>query len=299
MRTITLFYITILFPLFIHAQDLATTPFSTDAGRPVLVSESPIFEKLWETKPDLVVCESVLPYNGINFVSCINGNGEVSGQGYIAQISDDGTIVSLKWATGLDAPKGMGMYMSTLYVADLHQVVLIDVKNGKVKTRIEIPDSKLLNDIDVDENGLVAVSDWKDNAIYFIRDNKYELFMKDPLLEGINGVYFDKQNQLYAGTTKGIVKLNVAGKTGKLIIKHEGGIDGLEMTSDGRFITSDWQGHIYLLQTNKPEVQMFDLTTEKRNAADIGFDMQSKTLYIPTFFGNTVLAYKILNFDGF
>ena len=289
----------LIIPFVSNAQDKAISPFSTDNGRPVLAEESPKIEKLWETKPELTVCESVLPFNGIYYISCINGNGEVAGNAFIALIDNQGKIIRLKWAEGLDSPKGMGIWQNTLYVADIRQVVLIELKTGQIKNRIQIPESKLLNDITIDGNGLVAVSDWKDNAIYFIDGEKYKLFMKDAQLDGVNGLHFGQPNQLYAGTSKGILKIDIAKKESSLIIAHEGGIDGLELVDPNYFITSDWQGHVYLLQEGKPDAQILDLTTEKRNAADICFDNQTHTLYIPTFFGNSVVAYKILSLEGF
>src|SRR5215470_2720317 len=79
--------------------------------------------KLWETDTVLKVPESVL-YDGENkvlYVSNIDGKEPwgKDGKGSIAKIGLDGKIVAVDWVTGLDAPKGLGIYKGKLYAADI------------------------------------------------------------------------------------------------------------------------------------------------------------------------------------
>jgi hypothetical protein len=251
-------------------------------------------DKLWETSADLTVCESVLAGDNVLYVSCINGKPDQQGSlGFIAQLTPDGKITKLKWAEGLNAPKGMGIWKNTLYVTDVHQVVLINLADGKITKKIPVPGSKFLNDIAVAKNGTVAVSDMNDNTIYSVKGEKLDIICRDASLDHVNGLYFDAEGQLYAGTQKGILKVNQAQKTAELYIMHEGGIDGLEQVSPGKFLASDWQGHVYFLQEGQPEAVILDLTADKRNAADIGYDAKKGIIYIPTFFANTTMAFKL------
>jgi hypothetical protein len=38
---------------------------------------------------------------------------------------------------------------------------------------------------------------------------------------------------------------------------------------------------------------LLDTTKEKKNTADIGFDPKTKTVYVPTFWRNSVVAYEV------
>ncbi|MBK6477899.1 MAG: hypothetical protein IPF93_06335 [Saprospiraceae bacterium] len=39
---------------------------------------------------------------------------------------------------GLQAPKGMGIFNGKLYVADLKEVVTIDIASGKIENRFKV-----------------------------------------------------------------------------------------------------------------------------------------------------------------
>lgn len=121
-------------------------------------------EKLWETDTVVRVPESVLPdlKKGVLYVSEIDGNpNAVDGKGGVAKIGLDGKIINLDFTTGLNAPKGLGRFGNELYAADLSEVVVIDMNTGKVKNKIVIDSAKALNDITVDDKGVVYVSDSK------------------------------------------------------------------------------------------------------------------------------------------
>ncbi len=81
-------------------------------------------EQSWATGMVFDVPESVL-YNPAKkelYVSNINGQplGR-DGNGYISRLGLDGEIIIRKWVTGLDAPKGMGIFKNILYVADINK----------------------------------------------------------------------------------------------------------------------------------------------------------------------------------
>src|SRR5690242_16082702 len=83
-------------------------------------------QKIWETS-GLEAPESVL-YNSaqkVYYVSNVVGTPtDKDGNGYISQLDENGKIVNQKWVTGLNAPKGLGLYNGKLYVADIDQVVV-------------------------------------------------------------------------------------------------------------------------------------------------------------------------------
>ncbi len=251
--------------------------------------------KIWETEASLKVPESVLLDKNVLYVSNIDGNpDEKNGKGFISTLSMDGKINKLTWVNGLNAPKGMGLYNGFLYVSDIDRVAVINVSKGTIDHFIEIPNTKFLNDITVCYKGNVAVSDMKDNAIYLIKDNKAQLLIKDEKLVSVNGLFFE-DDVLFIGTSNIIYKYDLASDHPQLevYIQNTGGIDGLERCDANRFIISDWSGKVQIVSPDASPIEVLNFTDNKYNAADIEFDISSKTLYIPTFFGNTVAAYRI------
>ncbi|MFZ6014466.1 MAG: ATP-binding protein, partial [Bacteroidota bacterium] len=67
----------------------------------------------WSTDSVFRVPESVLFDSKANllYVSNIDGkSNEKDGKGFISKLSPDGKIIAMEWATGLNAPKGMGRF---------------------------------------------------------------------------------------------------------------------------------------------------------------------------------------------
>ncbi|MBD0327799.1 MAG: ATP-binding protein, partial [Pyrinomonadaceae bacterium] len=125
--------------------------------------------KKWATEPVLNVPESVLfdKARNVLYVSNINGAHDgKDGNGFISKLSTGGKIEELEWAKGLDAPKGMGLVKDLLYVADITKVVVIDTKTGQKVKEIEPAGAKFLNDITVDTQCNVYVSDSAGNKVY-------------------------------------------------------------------------------------------------------------------------------------
>ena len=140
-----------------------------------LVAQNPTAAKaelteIWRTDAVLSTCESVLYSEDQNllFVSCINGNPtEKNGKGYIALLEPDGTLKELNWVTGLNAPKGMGIWDGKLYVTDIDELVVIHIKKAEIVDRIPVKGSSFLNDIAIDADGTVYFSD-SDTCILWI-----------------------------------------------------------------------------------------------------------------------------------
>jgi sugar lactone lactonase YvrE len=250
--------------------------------------------KKWETPQTLQIPESVYfdEVNNVIFVSNINGKPtEKDGDGYISKLLPDGTISATKWITGLNAPKGMGVYNGKLFVTDIDRIAEIDIKGSKIIRFYEFPEAKFLNDIDIDSKGAVYISDMMSARIYRIYEGKTEVWLDDEMLSNPNGLYVEG-NELLIGCKK-IVRADIS--TGKFTewLNGTGGIDGLEATGDGRYLFSDWQGNVYLVNKDKSIEKVLDTTPAGINAADIEFIPSKKLLLVPTFGDNRVMAYEL------
>ncbi len=249
--------------------------------------------KIWETPATLDVPESVLFDDSVIYVSNVGGNPtNKDTNGYISRLSPNGEILNQKWVVGLHAPKGMAVYRDLLYVSDIDRVAVIDRKTGKIVQFIDMPGTKFLNDVTSSSQGIVAVSDMMDNAIYLIRNNQAELFIKSEELNRVNGLFWENET-LYAGTANIIYRVDVDKKTLQKFIVGTGGIDGLERFASNKFIISDWTGKVQVVSSDAAAVEVLNVAAEKYNAADIDYCIKTKTLFIPTFFGNSVVAYRI------
>ena len=249
-------------------------------------------EKIWSTDTIVAIPESVLPdlKKGILYISLIDGGGwDVDGKGGVAKLSIDGKKYEGNWITGLNAPKGLGMYGNRLYAADISEVVVIDIEKGKIEKRIPIDSAKGLNDITVTDNGVVYVSDSRTAKVWRIENDKPSLFLDS--MRGVNGLKAIG-NDLYIASGKNFVKADSKKNITKVAELEQGG-DGIEPVGNGDFIVTAWGGWIWYVQADGKIQTLLDTSNEKKNTADIGYDPAKKIVYVPTFNAKTVVAYQL------
>ena len=250
----------------------------------------------WKTDTLLRVPESVLvdSKNNVLYVANIDGAPDgKDGKGFISKVSPQGKIVSLQWATGLDAPKGMGLFNNNLYVADISRVAVIDITSGKLTSSIDIPGSIFLNDITVDEKGNVYVSDSSTGKVHKITNGKSEVFFENAEIKGTNGLLALKDGlYLVDFPTGAFYKVDWSKKLTKIGTVAAGG-DGIVTTGKNEFIVSSWYGEINMIDANGKVTKLLDTKEQKLSSADIDFDAKTKTLYVPTFFTNMIMAYEL------
>lgn len=255
--------------------------------------------QLWETKKELRVPESVLYHEpgNILYVSNINGKPtEKNGKGFISKVSLDGKIEVLKWATGLNAPKGSAIYGDKLYVSDIDQLVEIDLNTGKIRAAYPAAGAKFLNDVATDSSGNVYVTDMssENSVIYKLSQGKMTVWMKGREISNPNGLYMEEKRLLVGNSGDGSIKaINLADKKISTIARVGSGIDGLRSDGKGNYFISDWKGKTSLVTASGEAIVLIDTTASKINSADLEYIKSKKLLLIPTFFDNRVVAYKV------
>ncbi len=249
--------------------------------------------KQWETDTILKVPESVLysAANKVLYVANIDGQPwEMDGNGSIGKVGLDGKIIASEWVTGLNAPKGMGIYGSKLYVADVTVIVVIDTRQGKIIERIPIEGAQGLNDLTVDSKGVIYVSDSKTKKIHRVEKGRATTMAEN--MKGPNGV-LAVGSALYATDAGGLYKVEKGGTLTKIADGMEGGTDGIEAIGNGDFIVSCWAGSIWYVHADGRKDHLLDTREQKINSADIGYDPVKKIVYVPTFWKNNVVAYQL------
>ena len=262
------------------------------AGASFGASAQHSLEKIWATDTIIAVPESVYPdlKKGILYVSLIDGGGWVKdGKGGVGKLSLDGKKYDSTWITGLNAPKGIGKLGEKLYVADFSEVVVIDIKAGKIDKKILIDSAQGLNDVTVSDAGIVFVSDSRTGKVFRIENDVPALYLEN--LKGINGLKA-VGTDLYIAAGKNFVKSD-ANKNITPIAELPQGGDGVEPIGNGDFIVTAWGGYIFYVHADGKVETMLETHAQKRNTADIGYDPAKKILYVPTFNGKNVDAYQL------
>jgi hypothetical protein len=257
-----------------------------------LCAQTHSLEKLWETDSIVAVPESVLPdaTHSFLFVSLIDGGPwDVDGKGGVGKLSLDGKHYTGDWITGLNAPKGLGRFGNRLYVADISNVVVIDIAKGSILKKIGIEGATGLNDITVDGAGIVYVSDSKAGKVYRIEQDIPTLYMDN--LDGANGLMATNAG-LYILAKKAVLFAD-AGKNLRTITDLPNGGDGIEPAANGDLVVSEWVGYVYYVHADGKKELLLDTHAQKKNTADIHYDAATRLLYIPEFNGKAVSAWKL------
>lgn len=247
---------------------------------------------IWESS-NLAVPESVI-FSATDkklYVSLIDGAGNVKdGKGGIAILNPDGSINNANWVVGLNAPKGLARFKNTLFVADITALVSIDITTGKIINKLEIENTVFLNDVAVDDKGVVYVSDTRTNKIHRIKNGKSEVYLEN--VNGANGLKWINKN-LYVLANSELLKFD-KNKNRTIVAKgFEKPGDGVEQLENGDFIVSCWAGLIYYVKANG-EIRKLQDVQGQMNTADLGYNPKENILYIPTFNHNSVIAYQLL-----
>lgn len=256
----------------------------------------PKLEKLWSTD-GLSVPESVVVYrNGKTnflFVSQIDGEPDaIDGKGSIAKLEMDGELIEKEWVKGLNAPKGMAYFDGKLYVADVNELIVINIKSGAIEKKIAIPDAQFLNDVTVDINGVIYVSDTKTGKVHSYQNDMLTAYVTG--IDGANGLKAIGSNLIVGGST-GLYLVDKTKNKLQIATGFAHGLDGVESASKGDFIVSCWQGFIYYVHLAGKTDLLLDTHKEGINSADISYDSTTQTLFVPNFSKDSVTAYKLVN----
>ena len=249
-----------------------------------------VVKKLWATDSVVAIPESVLPEKGVMYVSEIDGEpwGR-DGKGEVGKLSRDGKIIDLNWITGLNAPKGLAVNGDLLYVADLDELVVISISQNKIDRRIKISGAAGLNDVTVDKNGVVYVSDTQKACVFRVEKGVAALYLEN--LKGANGVKA-VGDKLYVLTGDGMYVTGADKKLTKICVLENGG-DGIEPVGNGDFLVTAWGGWLYYVHADGTKDILLDTHTTKKRTADIGYDPKTRIIYVPTFLAKSVDAYKL------
>ncbi len=252
----------------------------------------PRLTPLW-TSENLPMAESVVLVNAETdylLVSLIDGDPtQKDGKGGIAQVGLDGKLLDGNWYSGLNAPKGMAIYGNELWVTDIDSLVVVDIPSQKLLRNIAIIGAQFLNDIAIDAQGRVYVSDTFTHTIYRLTDGNLEIYAKD--IQAANGLLLQK-NSLLVATSNKLLQIDDH-KNKQFITQHLfPEADGIQPWTPDSWLVSSWKGKLYLVDHNN-EYLLWDAKAEGLFTADILYLPEQKLLLVPGLFNNSLRAYQI------
>lgn len=254
----------------------------------------PSLSPLWQVD-GLEIPESILEINkggkSYYLVSVLKGDFySKDGNGDIAKISSKGVLLDGQWVTGLNAPKGMAVSKDLLYVSDIDEVVVIDMKTGNIVNVIPVPGSAFLNDVVANCRGDIFVSDTGAGKIFRIRNSVPEIYIDN--VPSANGLFMDK-DELVIGSGSQLVRYNTALEQTVITQLPSGLVDGIAETKHNNYLVSLWEGQIYWIHHDGSQTLLLDSSLEGIFTADFAYSKEKRILVVPNFFSNTVTAYRV------
>ena len=261
---------------------------------------------LWEAKgleqPESVVQD---PATGAVYVSNIAGAiMQKDGNGFIAKLKPDGSIATRQWVKGLNAPTGLALRDRTLYVADIDELVEINIASGEIAKRHEAKGAIFLNDVAVDEDGTVYASDTPMNTIWRLKDGNFEPWLANDALNGPNGLLVQGGKLIVTSFGKmpsegqkqelgGLFAVDVQDQSlsklgnGELI----GNLDGLQALQPGIYLVTDWAaGGLYRVDAKGEAERLIKLG---KGSADFIYLPDKTMALIPIMLSNSLVAYAL------
>lgn len=252
----------------------------------------------WEVKgfamPESVVAD---PNSDWLYISNIDNRGT---PGYISRVSKSGKVDTYNWLEGLNQPCGLAIFGNKLYVGDQDKVHIIDIANARIIKSISADGALTLNDVAIDKNGKVYISDVVSGRIYTIENDSLIVWVENQLFAHPNGLYADEGYLIVAELGPklspdaspeipgSVYRINIATKNVELIkpAYELGSLDGISKVGNKYIVTNNSGGELYAI-SEKERILLGSLSP---GIADLCAEGQ--TIYIPNFEG-TVRSFTL------
>lgn len=247
----------------------------------------------------------------VYLVSNIDGSPlALDGNGFVSRLAPNGSVLALRWIDGgadgvtLNAPKGMAIRRDTLFVADITAVRLFDRTTGAALGSWEVSGATFLNDLVVDFQNVLYVSDTGvkagaqgfepsgTDAVYRFNDAMPERLTAGPALGGPNGLAAASGRLILVTFGSGaIVHIDPSsGQTSGFPTPPAGQLDGVVVV-DGSLLVSSWEGKaVYRVGSG---AQYSTVVDGVEAPADIGYDRKRQRVLIPLFTTDRVLIFPL------
>lgn len=186
--------------------------------------------------------------------------------------------------------KGAGLYKGFLYTAETTGVAVIDVEKASIVKRIPVEGAGMLNDLVVDTNGIIYVTDTRAAKVYRIQDDKPEVYLEN--MQGANGLLLLNKD-LYVLTSSAVDKVNETKQVAKIADGFESGLDKIVLVANNEFVISNYKGIMYYLNADGTKQVLSDTREKGISANDISYDTKTKTVYVAAYSKNRIIAFRV------
>lgn len=253
--------------------------------------------KIWETDTLTSTPESVVfdTKSKALYVACINDAPTATNEkSFISKLDLNGKITQLKVTENLHAVKGLDVLDGKIYVAEIFKLVEIDAKTGKVLQKYEVPNATFLNGVSVDKkNKIVYFTDMRSDRLWKLEKGQLVKVAEGAPLKTPNGVFFENDKLIIGNGDGKILALDLKTQLYATIAEGMGGLDGILSDGQKGYFATEWRGKIWHINPEGKTQLLLDTVDAKMNTADIEYIPSQKTLLVPTFWKNKVIAYKV------
>lgn len=229
------------------------------------------------------------------YISNIGGDPSAKdGDGFISRLNADGSVDAMQWATGFNGPKGLGLAGGRLYVADIDTLHVVNVADATISTSYVIDGAGFLNDVAVDMEGSVYVSDTATNTIHVLKAGEQPaVYLQSDDLHGPNGLTFT-DGRLFVVSVGDMMGdggvFEIIDGAPVQLGALTGGLDGVNARMNDLLIT-DFAGQLYRvpLMTGESNLLMdFADDYSFMSSADFGLARPLGLIAVPDLLGNKV-----------
>ncbi|OJJ16990.1 hypothetical protein BKI52_30195 [marine bacterium AO1-C] len=261
-------------------------------------TEPPVIEKIWQISKGLEFPESVVydKENNVLYVSNYKRfvrNGSSYADCSISKVGLNGQIIDKNWIPNLSSPTGLFLKDGLLYIVERFGIAIYDIKNDKMKARHRIKHNFLINDITVDNENNMYVTEAGNNTLYRIKENKVTSWIKSDSIGDANGISFI-DDKIYIGVNKDGFLKSIDTKTKQISnVYHlgKGNIDGIKKRGN-QLLISLYEKGMRLIDENGEIIEFANTASTGLHCADFEYIPHKDMIIVPSLFDNTLTAYK-------
>ena len=261
-----------------------------------VVNAEPV--KLWETgeiynAPESVVYDSERGFLYISNLGSLK-NGMPYGVQSISKVSLKGKIIKFDWIENLTRPTGICINDDKLYIVERFGVVVYDLEADKLSDKFYIKTSNFLNDITLDSDGGIYVSESDTNVIYRIKGRNVEKWLDSEEISRPNGVLFDNGKLIVGVNSDNFLKaVDISNKQiTKIAELGPGTIDGIKKCGDG-YLVSHFSGNLYLVKPSGQVTELINTREAEINIADFEYIPDKDMVVSPAMRKNKIICYRL------
>ncbi|MFW5661666.1 MAG: hypothetical protein ACOC05_09810, partial [Oceanicaulis sp.] len=198
-------------------------------------------------------------------------------------------LAEAPFATGLDAPKGMAATDDRLFVADIDELVEIELATGGIVERYPYDAAQFLNDVTIGPDGVVYVSDMRRGEILALENGALRVWADG--VTRVNGLLAE-DDRLLALAGDDLLAFDWTGERTGVVASGFGGGDGIVPDGRGGYLATQWGGRVFHVSPDGEVATVSDTRLFNVNSADPGYAPQAGLFAVPTFYDDGVIAFR-------